>query len=137
MTHGIAPERYPFISGKGKVTEMFNYGMGGNQFMYGQPSPPQPQQPQGTGNNMIWVQGITGVKAYPVAPGAAVWMMDSEDKKFYIKSVDGSGIPNPIRVFQYEEIRETPQLPVQSGDFVTREELEKRLAELRGGNANE
>lgn len=81
---------------------MFNYGMSGNQFMYGQ----QSQQPQGAGNNIVWVQGMAGAKAYPVAPGAAVWMMDSEEKQFYVKSVDGSGIPNPLRVFRYEEMRE-------------------------------
>lgn len=52
--------------------------------MYGQ----QSQQPQGAGNNIVWVQGMAGAKAYPVAPGAAVWMMDSEKKQFYVKSVD-------------------------------------------------
>ena len=63
---------------------MFNCGMSGNQFMYGQ----QSQQPQGAGNNIVWVQGMAGAKAYPVAPGAAVWMMDSEEKQFYVRSVD-------------------------------------------------
>ena len=42
---------------------MFNYGMGGNQFLYGQ----QSQQTQGAGNNIVWVQGMAGAKAYPVA----------------------------------------------------------------------
>lgn len=114
---------------------MFNYGMGGNQFLYGQPQ--QSQQTQGAGNNIVWVQGMAGAKAYPVAPGAAVWMMDSEEKQFYVKSVDGSGIPNPLRVFRYEEMREMKQPEAPVGDFVTREEFEKRLAELTGGNSNE
>ena len=35
---------------------MFNYGMGGNQFLYGQPQ--QSQQTQGAGNNIVWVQGM-------------------------------------------------------------------------------
>lgn len=52
--------------------------------MYGQ----QSQQTQGAGNNIVWVQGMAGAKAYPVAPGAAVWMMDSEEKQFYVRSVD-------------------------------------------------
>ena len=108
---------------------MYNYGMGGNQFLYGQQNPPQ--QAQGTGNN------IAGAKAYPVAPGAAVWMMDSEEKQFYVKSVDGSGIPNPLRAFRYEEIREAKQPEAPVGDYVTREEFEKRIAELMGGSTNE
>ena len=114
---------------------MYNYGMGGNQFLYGQQNPPQ--QAQGTGNNIVWVQGMAGAKAYPVAPGAAVWMMDSEEKHFYVKSVDGSGIPNPLRVFRYEEIREVKQPEAPAGDYVTREEFEKRIAELTGGSTNE
>ena len=47
-------------------------------------------------------------------------MMDSEDKRFYIKSADGSGLPNPLRVFAYQEIQEQKQEPSGNTEkFVT------------------
>lgn len=62
---------------------------------------PQPQQ------GIIWVQGEAGAKAYPVAAGSNVLLMDSEGECFYIKSTDASGMPLPLRVFEYKEIVHT------------------------------
>lgn len=55
-------------------------------------------------NGIIWVQGENGAKSFLVAPGTTVQLMDSESKKFYIKSVDQSGMPMPLRTFTYEEV---------------------------------
>ena len=78
--------------------------MFGGNYCYPQYQQPQAQQQaQGAGNNMVWVQGLAGAKGYPVAAGSAVWMMDSEDKRFYLKSTDATGIPNPLRIFEYRE----------------------------------
>jgi len=55
-------------------------------------------------NSIIWVQGETGAKSYPVAPNTTILLMDSESKKFYIKSADNSGMPLPLRTFDYTEI---------------------------------
>ena len=55
-------------------------------------------------NSIIWVQGETGAKSYPVAPNTTVLLMDSESKKFYIKSADNSGMPLPLRTFEYTEV---------------------------------
>lgn len=108
-------------------------------YYYPQNMGQQPQQrQQGANNNIIWVQGISGAKAYPVAPGAAVWMMDSEEKRFYLKSADGSGLPNPLRIFEYAEIQEKRNEPEASPEkYITREEFEKWLAALIGGKENE
>lgn len=112
--------------------------MFGNYYYPQQPQPQPQQQSQGANNNIVWVQGLAGAKGYPVAPGSAVWMMDSEDKRFYIKSADGSGLPNPLRVFAYQEIQEQKQEPSGNTEqFVTREEFEQRLAALAGGTKNE
>lgn len=60
------------------------------------------QQTQGT-PSIIWVQGEEGAKAYMVAAGNSVLLMDSENSAFYIKSTDASGMPLPLRVFDYKE----------------------------------
>ena len=113
--------------------------MFGGNYCYPQYQQPQAQQQaQGAGNNMVWVQGLAGAKGYPVAAGSAVWMMDSEDKRFYLKSTDATGIPNPLRIFEYREVQEQRGEPAQNaGQFVTREEFEQRLAALMGGKENE
>lgn len=66
-----------------------------------------PQQPAGapqaqTGT-ITWVQGIEGAKAYPVAPGATALLMDSDGSCFYLKTADTSGMPMPLRVFDFTE----------------------------------
>lgn len=85
-----------------------------------------PQQNQQTG--IVWVQGLEGAKAYPVGAGNNVLLMDSESSVFYIKSTDPSGMPQPLRVFDYKE---RTQATVNTSDYVTKDELEKRLAQLQ------
>ena len=67
---------------------------------------PQYQQPQQQNNGLIWVQGIEAMKSYPVAPGQSVLLMDSESNCFGIKTADVSGMPLPLRIFDYSEIAE-------------------------------
>ena len=59
---------------------------------------------------LIWVQGEAGAKSYIVAPGANVLLMDSESQRFYIKSVDGSGMPT-MKVYEYKEVENTTTAP--------------------------
>ena len=100
--------------------------------------PPQmPQQPQNSGSGIIWVQGEAGAKAYPVAPGCSVLLMDSESKTMFVKSADVSGMP-AMRVFDYTERTAATAQPV--ADFITREEFNKKISELaaamKGGPVN-
>ena len=53
------------------------------------------QQPQQSAP-IIWVQGEEGAKAYMVAAGNSVLLMDSESSVFYIKSTDASGMPRSV-----------------------------------------
>lgn len=62
---------------------------------------------QNNGNSLIWVQGIEAAKSYMVAPNTTVLLMDSETQKFYLKSSDASGMPLPLRVFEYTETTKT------------------------------
>ena len=94
----------------------------------------QPQTPTPE-SGVTWVQGIEGAKSWYVPPGKNALLMDSEAQVFYIKAVDGSGIPAPLRVFEYKEVQaEAPA--VKSPDlsnFVTKKELEEALASIKGG----
>ena len=64
--------------------------------------------------SIIWVQGEEGAKAYMVAAGNSVLLMDSENSAFYIKSTDASGMPLPLRVFDYKERTTAAKMPPQT-----------------------
>ena len=94
-------------------------------------------------NGINWVSGESGAKSWIVGRGESVLLMDSENQCFYLKSADASGMPLPLRVFDYtERTQNAPQGSQtafnQSNDnFITRtefddlkakyEELEKQL----------
>ncbi len=134
-----------------------NYYGGGPGAYYGQPMPDQFQQmrqaqyvpqymqqpfaapqaapapaaePQDGG--ITWVQGEEGAKAYMVAAGKSRLLMDAEGDSFYIKSTDVSGMPLPLRAFDYRERtvpQKTPQqaqepAAVPADAYVTRAEFE-------------
>lgn len=84
----------------------------------------QPAQQQPT--PIIWVQGEEGAKAYMVAAGNSVLLMDSESSVFYIKSTDASGMPQPLRIFDYTERGKIAPQKAETADgrFVTREEFD-------------
>lgn len=70
---------------------------------------PQSYPTQQSNNGILWVHGEAGAKAYPVAPGNSVLLMDSESDCFYIKSTDATGIPSPLRKFSYSEVTNLQQ----------------------------
>ena len=90
---------------------------------------------------LIWVQGIEAAKSYPVSAGQSVLLMDSESNAFFIKTADASGMPLPLRIFDYaersaqnapktaQETRTEPQIDLSA--YVTRDELESRIAQIR------
>lgn len=84
-------------------------------------------------SGIIWVQGEAGAKAYPVAPGNSVLLMDSESECFYIKSTDSSGVPLPLRTFTYAEIVQTQKQnqEVSTERYVTQEELDQLKQEFK------
>ena len=90
------------------------------------------QQP--TQGAPIWVQGEAGAKSFLVAPGQSLILMDSESEVFYIKSTDASGVPMPLRIFDYRE-RTGAQRPSQAAqtpttEYVTRAEFEAFVAKF-------
>ena len=85
-------------------------------------------------NAINWVQGEAGAKSVPVAPGQKVLLMDSETNVFYVKSSDVSGMPLPLRIFEYKEVGKVASDEVNAqaqNTYVTHEELEQALAKLK------
>ena len=85
-------------------------------------------------NAINWVQGEAGAKSVPVAPGQKVLLMDSETNVFYVKSSDVSGMPLPLRIFEYKEVNKVASDEMNASaqnTYVTHEELEQALAKLK------
>ena len=82
-----------------------------------------------------WVQGEAGAKSISVPAGQKILLMDSESNVFYIKSSDSSGMPLPLRTFEYKEIDKAPMIADEDGrapsTYVTHEELEQKISELK------
>ena len=97
-------------------------------------------------NGLIWVQGIEAAKSYPVSAGQSVLLMDSESNAFFIKTADASGMPLPLRVFDYTEraannapktVQKThTEPPIDLSAYVTRDELENRISEILAAKRN-
>lgn len=89
---------------------------------------------QPTQNGIIWVSGEAGAKGYMVGAGQSVLLMDAEGSSFYIKSSDASGMPLPLRIFDYTERTSAPQNIPAAADmekYVTREEFAKWAKKLK------
>ena len=102
------------------------------------PPTTQPMSQQGN-SGLIWVQGEAGAKSFLVAPGNTVMLMDSEGERFYLKSADASGMPMPLRIFDYKERinattsdfkAPTSDFSDLDGKYITREEFEQRMASM-------
>ncbi len=86
------------------------------------------QQPTQSNNGLIWVQGESGAKSYMVPSNSTVMLMDSESDRFYFKSSDSSGMPLPLRIFEYVEIsnaskQDSIALNMNASDYVTKDEF--------------
>jgi len=101
---------------------------------------PTPQSVAPTQNNVgiVWVQGEAGAKSYLVGAGQSVLLMDAESSTFYIKSTDTSGMPMPLRIFDYKERVIEPQKSAAAQDkYVTHDELKKWTDDLLSKLAQE
>lgn len=99
--------------------------------------PQQQQQQQNQESDINWVQGEAGARSWNVPAGKSALLMDSETNTFYIKTVDASGMPQPLRVFDYKEragnmqtkeANNTPQ--IDTSQFVTYDVLDRKLDDI-------
>ena len=114
--------------------------MNANQMQNAVAQPSMPSQPmQQQSSQIIWVSGEAGAKSYLVAPGNTVMLLDAENSVFYLKSADASGMPLPLRIFDYKERTTTAQQAFGGSvsaeqfnpdRFVTREEFDELKASI-------
>ncbi len=124
-----------YYGNNGAAPDMLNQMKG----QYQQPMMQQPMQPQmpniqptapqtSQSNDIIWVQGSEGAKAYLVAPNNTVTLWDSESPTIYLKTADANGVPS-MRVLDFtERTANAPKSPAEHackcGDkFIPKEEL--------------
>ena len=88
-------------------------------------------------NNIIWVQGMEGAKAWQLSPNSMVILLDSEaEGKMYIKVSDNIGMCS-LRVFNYiEEMapnnnssNETVNQDLDLSQYVKKDELSSLIKE--------
>ena len=93
---------------------------------------------QQNNNGLIWVQGESGAKSYLVAPNTTVLLMDSESQRFYLKSSDASGMPLPLRIFEYTEKAQNAPNPasgaqsIDLSSYATKAEFDAFKGEIDG-----
>lgn len=85
-------------------------------------------------NNILWVNGIEGAKAWQLNPNSMAILLDSEvEGKMYIKVSDNIGM-STLRIFNYVE--EIPTTKVTNNNdldlsqYVKKDELEILIKEL-------
>ena len=113
------------------------YNPGTNNFYSGPSYQPQSvvQVPQ-TQNTFAWIQGEEAAKAYPVAPGNTIVLIDSDKPIMYMKTADLSGRPQPIQIRylvsqeEYDKIHNVKISNQNEEEFVTKEYFDKCIAEL-------
>lgn len=86
-------------------------------------------------NNIFWVNGIEGAKAWQLNPNSMVILLDSENEgKMYIKVSDNIGISS-LRIFNYTEEIASPSGATINNDldltqYVRKDELQNLIKEL-------
>ena len=133
--------QYPYYGAQPPIPDnLAQLRMNANQMQNAVVQPSAPSQPmQQQSSQIIWVSGEAGAKSYLVAPGNTVMLLDAENSVFYLKSADASGMPLPLRIFDYKERTTTAQQAfggsvtaesVNLDNFVTRKEFDELKASI-------
>lgn len=133
--------QYPYYGAQPPMADnLAQLRMNANQMQNAVTQPSMPSQPmQQQSSQIIWVSGEAGAKSYLVAPGNTVMLLDAENSVFYLKSADASGMPLPLRIFDYKERTATAQQAfggvvtsesVNLDNFVTRKEFDELKASI-------
>ena len=78
-----------------------------------------------------YVQGEAAAKAYPVAPGQFVVLIDTEDPVIYTKTTDQFGRPLPIRILDYVERVEKTNEQIIADNYVNKSDFESFKNEIK------
>lgn len=94
-------------------------------------SVPVLQNQQSNGGTIVgWTQGINGAKAYPLGPNTRAYLFDTEVDKFYTKNTDASGVPQPVREFEYFEVEHHEEESLDPSNYVTKAEFDSMSEKL-------
>ena len=141
--------QYPYYSTQPPMPDnLAQLRMNTNQMQNAVVQPSTASQPMQTqtaqqSSQIIWVSGEAGAKSYLVAPGNTVMLLDAENSVFYLKSADASGMPLPLRIFDYKERTTAAQQAfggsvaaetVNLDNFVTRKEFDELKASIASQN---
>lgn len=108
------------------------YGYGSYMPSYMRNPMMQPISPSSPTNGIEWAMGIENAKSVVVEPGKSKIIMDSEQPKFYIKTVDMNGMGS-IKAFTFQEDVAPQTAPaaatpsIDMGKYVTKDELQTIL----------
>lgn len=92
---------------------------------------PSNQINQAYTTNVINIRGgREGAMAYPIQIGYTALLLDEENKMFFIKKNDPSGVQVPLREFKFEEITPTSTSETDSSKYVTKEDFNMLLAKI-------
>ena len=89
------------------------YSGGGMQTAVPMAQMQQPMNQQSASSGINWVQGRAGANSFYVAPGQSALLMDSEDSVLYVKSVDMTGRPMPLEIYDLvkrDSVVDVPQI---------------------------
>lgn len=106
-------------------------------YMQPQPPPPQPpqQQVQQQGPDWVQVQTVNQVEQINVPAGAKAWVMVQNEPVFALRVADQMGLVQ-TSYYRFEPFDPAAQAAaaqaVPPADYITRDELEARLAEFAG-----
>lgn len=89
-------------------------------------------QVQGFATNVINIHGgREGALAYPVAAGYTALLLDEENKMFFIKKNDASGMQVPLREFKFKEVTPREFNGDDSSKYATKEDFNLLMAEIK------
>ena len=111
-----------------------NFGNMSNNMTQSKPYYYNPSLDMSPTNNIIWVQGIEGAKAWQLNPNSRAILLDSETEgKMYIKVCDNIGISS-LRIFNYVEELPTDNISnnenLDLSQYVKKDELKSIIKEI-------
>lgn len=139
---------YPYGYGNGSYGNGMSYQNGYSNTYANNPNMNQgysQNQQRPVENTFAWVYGDAGAKAFPVAPGKTVLLMDSERPILYVKSTDMSGRPMPMETYELTRIdqqmyqSQRPMMISQApqgdmSEYVKKSDLESEVTKIMNQN---
>lgn len=100
------------------------------QQQYSTPVQYQTQNQQPINNQMIWVQGEAGAKAYVLPNGTTLPLWDSESQTIYIKSVDANGRPSMTILDYVDRSAPVEKAEEEKIEYATKEQVDSLVEKI-------